>query len=68
MRGSYVLRAIGVPEEDAHSSIRFGLGRGNAAQDIDRILDRLVRSVARLREMSPLHHASTESGDRDHVV
>jgi cysteine desulfurase len=66
MKGSYVLRALGVPEEDAHSSIRFGLGRCNTGEDVDRVVDRLVRSVARLREMSPLHHASPESGTRDH--
>jgi len=66
MKGSYVLRALGVPEEEAHSSIRFGLGRGNTGEDVDRIVDRLARSVKRLREMSPLHHASPESGTREH--
>lgn len=68
VRGSYVLRALGVPEEDAHSSIRFGLGRGNRDEHLAAVVDRLARSVTRLRAMSPLHHAAPEGGTPKHVV
>lgn len=55
---SYVLRAIGVPRTLAHSSIRFGLGRSNTAEQIDMVVDRLELNVAKLREMSPLYPGS----------
>jgi cysteine desulfurase len=51
---SYVLRALGVGDELAHSSIRFGLGRFNTAEEVDYVADLVVREVTRLREMSPL--------------
>ena len=51
---SYVLRALGVDEEMAHSSIRFGLGRFTTVEEIDYALDLVTREVNRLREMSPL--------------
>ncbi|HEY3203657.1 MAG TPA: IscS subfamily cysteine desulfurase [Thermoanaerobaculia bacterium] len=51
---SHVLRAIGVPDELAHASIRFGLGRGNTAEEVDYAIDTAVRAVKRLREKSPL--------------
>jgi cysteine desulfurase len=53
VRGSYVLRALGVPEEEAHSSLRFGLGRGNTEEHVDRVAGHLARAVRRLREISP---------------
>lgn len=51
---SYVLRALGVGDELAHSSIRFGVGRFTTAEEIDYVADLVVREVSRLREMSPL--------------
>ena len=52
---SYVLRALGVGDELAHSSIRFGLGRFNTEADVDFVVELVVREVNRLREMSPLY-------------
>ena len=52
---SYVLRALGVGDELAHSSIRFGLGRFNTEEEVDYVIDLVVREVNRLREMSPLY-------------
>jgi cysteine desulfurase len=54
---SYVLRALGVPEDLAHSSIRFGLGRFNTAEDVDYVAARVVETVKRLRELAPLYEA-----------
>jgi len=51
---SYVLRALGVGDELAHSSIRFGLGRFSTEEEVDYVIDLVVREVNRLREMSPL--------------
>lgn len=52
---SYVLRALGVGDELAHSSIRFGIGRFNTEEEVDFVSDLVVREVTRLREMSPLY-------------
>jgi cysteine desulfurase len=52
---SYVLRALGVGDELAHSSIRFGLGRFNTEEEVDFVIDHVVREVNRLRAMSPLY-------------
>jgi cysteine desulfurase len=52
---SYVLRAIGVDEELAHTSIRFGLGRFNTEEEVDYVIDLVARNVGKLREMSPLY-------------
>lgn len=51
---SYVLRALGVGEELAHTSIRFGIGRFNTEAEIDYTIDLVATSVERLRELSPL--------------
>jgi cysteine desulfurase len=51
---SYVLRAIGVPDTLAHASIRFGLGRGTTAEEIDTVIDAVVEKVERLRALSPV--------------
>ena len=51
---SYVLRALGVGDELAHTSIRFGLGRFNTEDEVDYVVDLVVKSVNRLRELSPL--------------
>ena len=52
---SYVLRALGIGEEAAHSSIRFGIGRMNTQEEIDYVADLMIRKVKKLREMSPLY-------------
>jgi cysteine desulfurase len=51
---SYVLRALGRPDELAHSSIRFSIGRFNTAEEIDFTIDLLKRKIPKLRELSPL--------------
>jgi cysteine desulfurase len=51
---SYVLRALGVGDELAHSSIRFGLGRFNTEEEVDYVADLVVAKVRRLRDLSPL--------------
>jgi len=51
---SYVLRAMGVPDDLAHASIRFGLGRGNTEEEVDFVLALLEQKVKKLRDMSPL--------------
>ncbi|MCA8950399.1 MAG: IscS subfamily cysteine desulfurase [Planctomycetes bacterium] len=51
---SYVLKALGLGDELAHSSIRFSLGRFTTEEEVDFAADRIVAEVTRLREMSPL--------------
>jgi len=51
---SYVLRALGAEEDMAHSSIRFGIGRFTSEEEIRYTVERTVKEVSRLREMSPL--------------
>ena len=60
---SYVLRAIGVDEENAHTSIRFGLGRFTTEAEVDYAIEQCVRHVNRLREMSPLWEMVQEGID-----
>lgn len=60
---SYVLRALGVGEELAHTSIRFGIGRFNTEEEIDYVADRVVGEVKRLRELSPLYEMAKEGVD-----
>jgi cysteine desulfurase len=60
---SYVLRAMGVGEELAHSSIRFGIGRFNTDEEIDYVADLVIESVRKLREMSPLYEMHKEGID-----
>lgn len=52
---SYVLRSMGLDEELAHSSIRFGLGRFNTEEEVDFVIDLVVGKVQKLRDMSPLY-------------
>jgi cysteine desulfurase len=52
---SYVLRALGVDEELAHTSIRFGFSRFTTEAEVDFAADQVVENVNRLREMSPLY-------------
>jgi cysteine desulfurase len=60
---SYVLRALGVQEELAHTSIRFGIGRFTTDQEVDYALELLQNQVGRLREMSPLWEMVQEGID-----
>ncbi len=52
---SYVLKAMGVTDDLAHSSIRFGLGRFTTEEEVDYTVDLVTRKVTKLREMSPLY-------------
>ena len=60
---SYVLRAMGVGEDLAHSSIRFGIGRSNTDEEIEYVAGLVVEKVRRLREMSPLYEMHREGID-----
>jgi len=59
---SHVLVAMGVPLEASHSSVRFSLGRGNTAGDIDYVIEVLPPIVERMRSMSPLYSTVTGKG------
>jgi len=60
---SYVLRALGAAEDMAHSSLRFGIGRFTTEAEIDFVVKHIVRTVHRLREMSPLWEMVQEGID-----
>jgi cysteine desulfurase len=60
---SYVLKALGVGEDLAHTSIRFGLGRFNTDEEVDYVANRVVETVSRLRELSPLYEMAKEGVD-----
>ncbi len=60
---SHVLRACGVEEELAHTSIRFGLGRFSTQEEVDYVADLVVAKVKKLREMSPLYEMAKEGID-----
>jgi cysteine desulfurase len=60
---SYVLKAMGVSDELAHSSIRFGLGRFNTEEEVDYVVQEVVDTVNRLREISPLRELASHEKD-----
>jgi cysteine desulfurase len=60
---SYVLKALGLGDDVAHSSIRFGLGRFNNKAEVDYVSDKVINVVKHLREMSPLYEMVKEGID-----
>jgi cysteine desulfurase len=64
---SYVLKALGLGDDLAHSSIRFGLGRFNTEAEVDYVSGRIVEVVKRLRELSPLYEMVKEGIDLSKV-
>jgi cysteine desulfurase len=60
---SYVLRALGVDDDLAHSSIRFGIGRFTTEKEIDFVADTAIKHVKNLRAMSPLWEMIEEGID-----
>jgi cysteine desulfurase len=60
---SYVLKALGVGEDLAHTSIRFGIGRFNTEEEVDYVANRVTETVRRLRELSPLYEMAKEGID-----
>ena len=65
---SYVLRALGVGDELAHSSIRFGLGRFNTEEEVDYVADLVIKKVEHLRDMSPLYEMHKDGIDLKSVA
>ncbi|HVY49409.1 MAG TPA: IscS subfamily cysteine desulfurase [Minicystis sp.] len=64
---SYVLHAMGIGDDLAHSSIRFGLGRFNTEEEVDFVADLVVAKVQKLRDMSPLYEMHKEGIDLNSV-
>ena len=60
---SYVLKALGLGDDVAHSSIRFGLGRFNTQAEVDYVADKVIGIVKKLRELSPLYEMVKEGID-----
>jgi cysteine desulfurase len=60
---SYVLKALGLGDDVAHSSIRFGLGRFNTEAEVDYVADKVINIVLKLRELSPLYEMVKEGID-----
>jgi cysteine desulfurase len=57
---SYVLKALGVDDELAHSSIRFGLGRFNTEEEVDYVIEEMARTVERLRAINPMYEMARQ--------
>jgi cysteine desulfurase len=60
---SYVLKAMGLDEELAHSSLRFGLGRFTTEEEVDYVADLLIKKVKKLRDISPLYEMHQQGID-----
>jgi cysteine desulfurase len=60
---SYVLKAMGLDEDLAHSSLRFGIGRFNTEEEVDFVADLLVNKVKKLRDISPLYEMHQQGID-----
>ncbi len=60
---SYVLRALGVGDDLAHSSIRFGMGRFTTEAEVDYVAKLVIDKVKKLRDMSPLYEMAKEGID-----
>ena len=64
---SYVLKALGVGDDLAHTSIRFGLGRFNTEEEVDYVAARIIEVVRKLRDLSPLYEMAKEGIDLSKV-
>lgn len=64
---SYVLKALGVGDDLAHTSIRFGLGRFNTEEEVDYVASRVIEVVRKLRDLSPLYEMAKEGVDLSKV-
>jgi cysteine desulfurase len=64
---SYVLKALGVGDDLAHTSIRFGIGRFNTEEEVDYVANRMIETVRKLRELSPLYELAKEGVDLSKV-
>ncbi len=64
---SYVLRAMGVGDDMAHSSIRFGLGRFTTAEEVDFVISLVIAKVKKLRDMSPLYEMVKDGVDLSRI-
>ncbi len=64
---SYVLRAMGIGDDLAHSSIRFGLGRFTTAEEVDFVIGLVIAKVKKLREMSPLYEMVKDGVDLSRI-
>ena len=61
---SYVLRALGLGDQRAHGSIRFGLGRFTTAEEVDYVVEAVAKAVQRLREINPVYEMERRNPSR----
>ena len=64
---SHVLKALGLSDEQAHATLRFGLGRGTTREELDEAIDALVAVVREMREESPTHRAVRARAGGDEI-